>query len=62
VGNRPGTITEQDEIFEETGRDPYQSRLAPNMSKTRKQEWEEAVELDRMLEKERRDQSLQRMQ
>jgi hypothetical protein len=30
IGNRPGTITETDEIFEQTGRDPYQSRLAPN--------------------------------
>ena len=32
------------------------------MTKTRQQEWEEAVELDRILEKERRDQSLKRMQ
>ena len=60
--NRPETITETDAIFEQTGRDPYQSNLAPTMTKTRQQEWEEAVELDRMLEKERRDTSLKRMQ
>lgn len=36
MGNRPGTITETDEIFEQTGRDPYKSQLAPNiLTKTR---------------------------
>jgi len=32
------------------------------MTKTRRQEWEEAVELDRMLEQERRGQSIKRLQ
>ena len=34
----------------------------PKMTKTRRQEWEEAVELDRMLEQERRDVSIKRLQ
>lgn len=33
-GIRPETIVERDEMFEETGRDPYMSKLAP-MTKTR---------------------------
>lgn len=33
----------------------------PKMTKTRQQEWEEAVELDRMLEEERKQQSMQRL-
>ncbi len=51
-------------MLEETGRDPYQSKLAPTriMTKTRQQEWEEAIELDRVLEKERRDLSQKRLQ
>lgn len=32
------------------------------MQKSRKQEWEEAVELDRILEQERRESSLKRLQ
>ena len=43
-------IPETDAIFEQTGGDPYLQ--AP--SRTRQQEWEEAVELDRILEAERR--------
>ena len=50
-------------MFEQTGGDPYTQPQAPKFqSRTRQQEWEEAVELDRLLEKERRDQSLKRMQ
>ena len=52
-------ISEQDEMFEQTGHDPY--ARPPKMNKNRQQEWEEAVELDRMLEAERRDSSVKRI-
>lgn len=41
-------------MFEQTDR--------PMMTKNRRREWEEAVELDRMLEQERRENSLKRLQ
>ena len=49
-----GTIPERDAELEQTG--AYYERLpqkAPLLTKTRQQEWEEAVELDRILEQER---------
>ncbi len=45
--------------MEATGKDHYE---LPKVNKSRKQEWEEAVELDRMLEQERRESSLKRLQ
>jgi hypothetical protein len=50
---------ERDEMLEQTGGDYLYKqqpnpRQAPKLTKTRQQEWEEAVELDRMLEEERR--------
>lgn len=52
-------IMERDEMLEQTGGDYLYKqqpnpRQAPKLTKTRQQEWEEAVELDRMLEEERR--------
>jgi hypothetical protein len=38
-----------------------QAQQAPKINRTRQQEWEEAVELDRMLEEERKQQSVQRL-
>lgn len=66
-------IPERDEALEQTGGDYlYQQQQALNIrgnnaglpklgNKTRQQEWEEAVELDRMLEEERKQQSMQRI-
>lgn len=61
------SIPERDEMLEQTGGDYlYQQQQMqqqslnmrnaglPKMTKTRQQEWEEAVELDRMLEEERK--------
>jgi hypothetical protein len=50
---------ERDEMLEQTGGDYLYkqqpiARQAPRLTKNRQQEWEEAVELDRMLEEERR--------
>lgn len=62
---RNETIRETDEAFEQTGGNIYDQLIQqppPKMTKTRQQEWEEAVELDRQLEHERRDQSQKRMQ
>lgn len=56
---RMNVIQETDPLLEATGKDHYE---LPKMNKSRKQEWEEAVELDRMLEQERRESSLKRMQ
>ena len=56
-----GTIPERDAELEQTGayydRLPQSTSNLPPMTKTRQQEWEEAVELDRMLEQERNAQS-----
>jgi hypothetical protein len=55
------TIKEADEIYEQTGNQVYQEYVQPQqLKKTRQQEWEEAVELDRQLEKEREHQARQR--
>ena len=43
------------------GRMGQGQQAMPKMTKTRQQEWEEAVELDRMLEEERKQQSMQRL-
>ena len=59
------SIPEMNEVFEQTGGDPYDNRYAfanpPKMTKTRQQEWEEAVELDKILEAERRQTSLKKI-
>ena len=52
-------------MFEQTGGDPYNYQpqfQSTKMTKTRQQEWEEAVELDRILEGERKAESMKRMQ
>jgi hypothetical protein len=69
VGN--SVIPERDEMLEQTGGDYLymqqqmagraQAQQAPKINRTRQQEWEEAVELDRMLEEERKQQSVQRL-
>jgi len=57
MGGMEGTIPERDAEFEQTGAHNYLNQGQPNnlppMNKTRQQEWEEAVELDRILEQER---------
>ena len=61
-----GTIPERDAELEQTGAYDYRNNgghgaaignALPPMTKTRQQEWEEAVELDRILEQERNAQS-----
>lgn len=67
-------IPERDEMLEQTGGDYLYQQAQnlnvrggsiqpslPKVGKTRQQEWEEAVELDRMLEEERKQQSMQRL-
>ena len=60
LGGADGTIPERDAELEQTGAYDYrgqpqhqQQNNLPPMTKTRQQEWEEAVELDRILEDER---------
>lgn len=50
-----GVIHERDAELEQTGAYDYhtQANSMPKMTKTKQQEWEEAVELDRILERER---------
>ena len=59
------SIPEINEAFEQTGGDPYDNRYgfgaAAKMTKTRQQEWEEAIELDKILEAERRQTSLKKI-
>ena len=70
-----GTIPERDAMLEETGvydygvqqrKEPVQSQQPssnmPALGKSKRQEWEEAVELDRMLEAERNAVSKQKLQ
>ena len=44
-------------MFEQTDRNQI-----PAMTKNRRREWEEAVELDRILEQERRENSIKKLQ
>lgn len=62
-------IQERDAMLEQTGNyehtmpnQPQSPARLPKMTKTRQQEWEEAVELDRMLEKERREMSIKKLE
>lgn len=59
LNNRNEIILETDAKFEQTGKDNIYD--IPKMNKSRQQEWEEAVELDRVLEVERREKSLKRL-
>ena len=58
-GGLDDAIPERDAALEQTGAYDYNTQPGnlPQVSKTRQQEWEEAVELDRILEKERNVQS-----
>ena len=58
-------IPERDPMLEQTGvggANNYDAFSQPIGSKTRQQEWEEAVELDKVLENERRKQSQKRLE